>query len=91
MPYSNRSPNWTRELAYQQRGGAYSNMVSVGVSIPLPIHRKNDKDRDAAEKAELGIKARLMYEDAQRQVEACRNFDIELRHCRVLKITSRSA
>ncbi len=67
---SNRSPNWTWEVAYQQRGGAYSNMVSVGVSIPLPIHRKNYQDRDAAEKAELGTKARLMYEDAQRQVEA---------------------
>jgi outer membrane protein TolC len=36
----------------------------------LPIHRKNYQDRDAAEKAELGTKALLMYEDAQRQVEA---------------------
>ncbi|MFL9858854.1 TolC family protein [Paraburkholderia madseniana] len=67
---SNRSPNWTWEVAYQQRGGGFSNMVSVGVSIPLPIHRKNYQDRDAAEKAELGTKARLMYEDAQRQVLA---------------------
>ena len=67
---SNRTPNWTWEVAYQQRGGGFSNMVSVGVSIPLPIHRKNYQDRDAAEKAELGTKARLMYEDAQRQVEA---------------------
>ncbi|MFM0339919.1 TolC family protein [Paraburkholderia fungorum] len=67
---SNRSPNWTWEVAYQQRGGAYSNMVSVGVSIPLPINRKNLQNRDAAEKAELGTRARLMYEDAQRQVEA---------------------
>ncbi|MFM0198124.1 TolC family protein [Paraburkholderia strydomiana] len=67
---SNRSPNWTWEVAYQQRGGGFSNMVSVGVSIPLPIHRKNYQDRDAAEKAELGTRARLMYEDAQRQVEA---------------------
>jgi len=67
---SNRTPNWTWEVAYQQRGGGFSNMESVGVSIPLPIHRKNYQDRDAAEKAELGTKARLMYEDAQRQVEA---------------------
>jgi len=67
---SNRSPNWTWEVAYQQRGGAYSNMVSVGVSIPLPINRKNRQDRDASEKAELATRARLMYEDAQRQVEA---------------------
>ncbi|MFM0027666.1 TolC family protein [Paraburkholderia madseniana] len=67
---SNRSPNWTWEVSYQQRGGQYSNMVSVGVSIPLPINRKNRQNRDADEKAELGTKARLMYEDTQRQVEA---------------------
>lgn len=67
---SNRSSNWTWEVAYQQRGGAYSNMVSIGVSIPLPIDRKNRQDRAVSEKAELATKARLMYEDAQRQVEA---------------------
>ncbi|WJF90509.1 TolC family protein [Paraburkholderia bonniea] len=67
---SERSPNWTWELGYQQRGGHYSNMVSFGVSIPLPINRKNRQNRDAAEKAELGTRARLMYEDAQRQVDA---------------------
>ncbi|MFM0063869.1 TolC family protein [Paraburkholderia aspalathi] len=67
---SDGSPNWTWEVSYQQRGGQYSNMVSVGVSIPLPINRKNRQNRDADEKAELGTKARLMYEDAQRQVEA---------------------
>ena len=67
---SERSPNWTWEVAYQQRGGAYSNMVSVGVSIPLPINRKNRQNRDAAEKAELATRARLLYEDTQRQVEA---------------------
>lgn len=67
---SERSPNWTWEVAYQQRGGAYSNMVSIGVSIPLPINRKNRQNRDAAEKAELGTKARLLYEDALRQVQA---------------------
>lgn len=67
---SDRSPNWTWEVTYQQRGGQYSNMVSVGVSIPLPINRKNRQNRDAAEKAELATKARLMYEDAQRQVDA---------------------
>lgn len=67
---SERSPNWTWEIAYQHRGGAYSNMVSVGVSIPLPLNAKNRQDRDAAEKAELGTKARLLYEDTLRQVEA---------------------
>ncbi|KVS41627.1 TolC family protein [Burkholderia ubonensis] len=67
---SERSPNWTWELAYQQRGGAYSNMVSVGVTIPLPLNRKNRQNRDVAEKAELATRARLIYEDALRQVQA---------------------
>ncbi|MCA8297799.1 TolC family protein [Burkholderia sp. AU30198] len=67
---SERSPNWTWEVAYQQRGGAYSNMVSVGVTIPLPINRKNRQNRDVAEKAALATKARLMYEDTLRQVQA---------------------
>ncbi|WP_323121724.1 TolC family protein [Burkholderia alba] len=67
---SERSPNWTWEIAYQQRGGAYSNMVSVGVSIPLPLNRKNRQNRDVAEKTELATKARLTYEDTLRQVQA---------------------
>lgn len=67
---SERRPNWTWEVAYQQRGGAYSNMVSVGVTIPLPLDRKNRQNRDVAEKAELATKARLMYEDTLRQVQA---------------------
>ncbi|KVL38052.1 transporter [Burkholderia territorii] len=67
---SERSPNWTWEIAYQQRGGAYSNMVSVGVTIPLPLNRKNRQNRDVAEKAALATKARLMYEDTLRQVQA---------------------
>lgn len=67
---SERRPNWTWGVAYQQRGGAYSNMVSVGVTIPLPLNRRNRQNRDVAEKAELATKARLMYEDTLRQVQA---------------------
>ncbi len=32
---ANRQADWSVELTYQQRGQAYGNMVSVGVSIPL--------------------------------------------------------
>ncbi|VVE39090.1 TolC family protein [Pandoraea sputorum] len=67
---SNRSSNWTWEVAYQQRGPQFSNMVSIGVSIPLPINRSQRQDRDVAEKAELAERARLSYQDTQRQVEA---------------------
>ncbi|CAB3786398.1 TolC family protein [Pararobbsia alpina] len=66
---SDRSSNWSWNLSYLQ-GGNHSSFVSVGVSIPLPINRKNLEDRDVSEKAELATKARLIYEDTQRQVEA---------------------
>jgi len=70
VAHSNQSPNWTWEVSYQKRGGQFSDMVSVGVSIPIPLNKRDRQDRDTAEKAELGTKARLMYEDAQRQVDA---------------------
>jgi hypothetical protein len=44
---SNRKPNWTWEVAYGQRTG-YSDMVSVGVSIPLPVAPGERQDRDTA-------------------------------------------
>ncbi|WP_322047623.1 TolC family protein [Paraburkholderia sp. J67] len=66
---SRRSPNWTWNVSYLQ-GGANSRFVSVGVSIPLPIHRANVEDRDVSGKADLATRARLSYEDTQRQIEA---------------------
>jgi outer membrane protein TolC len=66
---SNRSPNWTWNVSYQQ-GGDNARFVSVGVRIPLPLNRKNIEDRDVAEKGELATKARLLYEDSLRQVQA---------------------
>jgi outer membrane protein TolC len=67
---SNRTPNWTWGVTYQQRGSQYSNMVSVGVSIPLPVSRENRQDREVAEKAALGNKARLTLRETVRQVQA---------------------
>ena len=67
---SNRSPNWTWGLTYFKRGGNFSDYVSVGVSIPLPINRRNVEDRDVDQKSEMGTQARLTYEDTQRQVVA---------------------
>ena len=57
-------PDWSFEAGFAQRGGQFSNMVSFGVSIPLTIHRAQRQDREIAEKAELGTRARLEYEDA---------------------------
>lgn len=57
-------PDWSFEAGFAQRGGPYSNMISLGVSIPLTIHRAQRQDREIAEKAELGTAARLEYEEA---------------------------
>lgn len=67
---SNRDPNWTWGLTYFKRGGNFSDYVSFGVSIPLPINRRNLEDRDFAQKSEMGTQARLTYEDTERQVVA---------------------
>nr|WP_240702346.1 TolC family protein [Trinickia terrae] len=67
---SDRSPNWTWGLTYFKRGGNFSDYVSFGVSIPLPINRKNLEDRDLEQKSEMGTQARLNYEDTERQVMA---------------------
>lgn len=57
-------PDWSFELGFAQRASPYSNMVSFGVSVPLPLARAQRQDREIAEKAELGTKARLDYEEA---------------------------
>ncbi|MFB9126858.1 TolC family protein [Paraburkholderia dipogonis] len=67
---SNRSPNWTWGLTYFKSGGRFPDYLSVGVSIPLPIHQGNVEDRDVEQKSEMGTHARLTYEDTARQVVA---------------------
>lgn len=53
-----RDPDWSAELMFSQRGSRYSNMVSVGVSLPLPWDRAQRQDRALA--------ARLAQADALR-------------------------
>lgn len=47
---ANRTPDWSVEFAFQQRGAAYSNMISVGVSVPLQWDRANRQDRELSAK-----------------------------------------
>jgi outer membrane protein TolC len=48
-----KHPDWTWEAAYQQRGSAYANMFSIGISIPLPWDQANRQDREVAAKLAL--------------------------------------
>ncbi|WP_454731560.1 MULTISPECIES: TolC family protein [Cupriavidus] len=61
----NKIPDVSVELMYSQRGPAYSNMVSLNVSLPLPWDQKHRQDRELA--------ARLAQADAARaQAEVVR-------------------
>ena len=50
---ANRKADWTVEVAYQQRGPSYSNMVSVGISIPLQWDQPRRQDREVSAKRAL--------------------------------------
>lgn len=47
---SAKSPDWTVSLSYAQRGSAFSDMMSVGVSVPLQWDQSRRQDREIASK-----------------------------------------
>lgn len=66
LAQANRKADWSVEVAFQQRGQPYSNMVSVGVSVPLQWDRKNRQDRELAAKLALADQARDEREEMLR-------------------------
>ena len=66
---SERRPNWTFEAAYGQRTG-YSDMLSVGVSIPLALAPGERQDRDTAARLALVVKAEADLVEATRAATA---------------------
>jgi outer membrane protein TolC len=72
-----RSPDWSVEVAYQQRGPAYSNMVSIGVAIPLPMFPQERQDRGiSASQAQLAqADAQLQDMQSQRRAELATNVE----------------
>lgn len=63
---ANEKADWTVEVGFQQRSTAYSNMVSVGLSIPLQWDRKNRQDRELSAKLALVEQAKAEREDMLR-------------------------
>jgi outer membrane protein TolC len=63
---ANKRADWTVELGYQQRGPAYSNMVSIGVSVPLQWDQKNRQDRELSSKLALVEQASAERDEALR-------------------------
>jgi outer membrane protein TolC len=66
LAQASRTPDWSVEVAYQQRGSDFSNMLSFGVSLPLPWDRGNRQDREAAAKFATAEQARAQREEALR-------------------------
>jgi outer membrane protein TolC len=61
-----RHPDWSVELMFNQRGPAYSNMVSLNLSVPLPWDRSRRQDRELAARLALADKAQAERADTQR-------------------------
>ncbi len=67
---ANHKADWTVEAAYQQRGPKFSNMLSIGVSIPLQLDQANRQNRELGAKLALVDEARANYEELLRAYEA---------------------
>jgi outer membrane protein TolC len=63
---ANKKADWSVALMYSQRGSAYSNLISVNVSVPLQWDQKNRQDREVAAKLAMLDQARAEREDMLR-------------------------
>ena len=61
-----RKPDWSVQLMYSQRGPAYSNMISINVSVPLQLDRQSRQDRELAAKLALLDQVRAERKDKLR-------------------------
>ncbi len=64
---SNKQSDWSVELMFSQRGSAYSNMVSVNVSVPLQWDQKNRQDRELSARLALAEQMRAQREELTRE------------------------
>ncbi len=63
---ANKKPDWSIEVAFQQRGSAYSNMVSVGISLPFQWDQKNRQDRELSSKLAMVEQAKAERDETLR-------------------------
>ncbi|WP_232834359.1 TolC family protein [Rhodoferax ferrireducens] len=66
LAQASKQADWSVELMFSQRGPAYSNMVSLNVSVPLLWDQKNRQDRELAAKLATVAQLRAEREDAVR-------------------------
>lgn len=70
LAQTNKKADISVEASYAQRGSAYSNMLSIGVSIPLQWDQKNRQNRELSAKLAMVDEAKARYEDMLRKNEA---------------------
>ncbi len=63
---ANKKPDFSVELMVNQRGPAYSNMVSLNLSVPLQWNQKNRQDREVGAKLARVEELRAQREEATR-------------------------
>lgn len=63
---ANKKADWSVELSYAVRGSAYSNMVSIGVSVPLQWDRRSRQDRELGARLALVEQVRAQRDDLLR-------------------------
>lgn len=64
---ANRHADWSVEVALQQRGPGYPNMVSFGLSVPLQWDRRRRQDREASAKQAEAEQAQAERDEALRE------------------------
>lgn len=65
-----KRPDWRVTTSYGRRNPAYGDMVSVGVSIDLPLFAKRRQDPKIVARANEADRARLLREAGERQIVA---------------------
>lgn len=70
LAQANKKADISMEASYAQRGPAYSNMLSIGVSIPLQWDQGNRQNRELSAKLAMVDETKARYEDMLRKTEA---------------------
>ena len=70
LAQANRKADISVEASFGQRSPAFSNLLSIGISIPLQWDQKNRQDQELGAKLALVDEVKARYEDALRSHEA---------------------
>ena len=67
LAQANKTVDWSVEVSYQQRGYPYSNMISIGLSIPFQWDQSHRQDRELSSKLALVEQAKAEREEMLRE------------------------